>query len=52
LEGTFTAAEAKQVRQLADQGDKRLKSVFDAYLAIQDFEDMVDNIFRGVLGIK
>lgn len=51
-EQTFSLVEASQVRGLADQGDKRLKSIFDAYLATQDFDDLADNIFRGIIGIK
>ena len=43
-DGTLTGTEAEQLRQLDKNGDKRLKSVFGAYKALNDFDDLADSL--------
>jgi hypothetical protein len=50
-DGSFTAEDSAKIRAMIQSGEKKLKITFDAYLAVKDFDDLADSLFK-LLGYK
>ena len=45
-DGSLTAEDAEKLAQLAEGGDKRVRSIFGAYQALNDYEDLADSLMQ------